>query len=241
MAETFNEDAEYGGREAWRQAFDLEKEIYFATNRIDPSGSDFLARETFEEQIRKQNAWYEKWVAMSSKDMRQWASQYSTFRLNEDYKNKKSPHSYEYYLNLAEQYHKQALEFLNPTPNLKEVVKKVENDSIENSAKEFENLLEEYKGKKLKELAKAFLRLIEGFKKEFIYRELSDNNKTYFDEYYEVIESNIDDSNVLEQMIPRYIAKLAQIIRKKKDLNFLEALKLALVRGFFFMYILQIK
>lgn len=213
MQEKRSAPGEYERRPHWVDLFEIEKKINTTLERIDESGPAFLAKHDILEQLRKKYGWYEKWASSSAEDLISWAQAYQRYQAT--FLKSKDPRGLSFYIELAEKNHKTALD-ISGQGEIRNVLNRVENATIEDSAKELEEIKELIKTTDVKEVARKFLLWISNFRKEVLSKGLTEEDLTYFDEYEEAIESNIDNRDILSTLLFGYINKLAEIIRSKK-------------------------
>ena len=202
---------EHERRPVWMDLLEIENKIDTALKRIDASGSDFLAREELLNQLKTKYHWHEKWSSATLQDREMWAKQYQK---NYPY----SPFRDRTFFMLAEKNYQTAINFHAPrdSKELTDVLNQVENDTIESSAKELEEIKKLIKTTDIKGVARIFLKFISEFKKQILYKELTDDDRSYFETYEEKIESEIDDRDIHHALLPKFIDKLVEIIRSKK-------------------------
>jgi hypothetical protein len=211
MENISNPSGEHERRPLWIDLLEIESAIDEALKRIDVSGSDFMAREELLNQLRTKYNWYEKWASSTEEERIKWATQYQKNQpINAS---KKNP-----LLELAEKNYQTAINFYaqENLGGLNSVLNQVENDTIESSAKELEEIGNLIGIVDIKQIARNFLKYISEFRKRVLYRDLTEGERSYFEQYEEIIESNIDDRDTHQSLLPSYIGKLAEIIRSKK-------------------------
>ena len=68
----------------------------------------------------------------------------------------------------------------------------------------------------IKKIAKELLAYILEFQRQVIYLDFTDKERDDLEENIEMIESNIDDHDLLAHALPIFIDKLIEILREKK-------------------------
>lgn len=220
MSETFDESKEYNNKPVWQELVDIEKLIEQAVKEIDASGSDFMAKNAIIQQLRKQYGWYDKWQSLADTDISKWANAYERYyNFNIAGFGKKAPlQPAGYFLDLAKKYILEASQ--GQLPNNSDVAKglvKVEVDTLRSDVKELEGIKANLLNQDLKKVARDLIKWIISFQKEVVYKNMDVNSRSYFEEYLEAIEANIDDKDFLYKMLPKYINTLIdEIIHYKK-------------------------
>jgi len=193
------------------ELLEMETSIKKSLGKIDISASDFTGKDEVLRQLRRKNNLYEKWATSTHEDRVLWAREFQKELPRGMFTLKKA-------LELADKNYQEASDFyteknLGPVEN---IVSRVENDSIESSAKELEALKKSIDTTDIKQVAKNFLKYIKEFRRQVLYRELTDDERSHFEQYEETIESNIDDRDIHHNLLPYYLDRLAEIIRSKK-------------------------
>lgn len=201
-----NQFGEQEPKPLWKELIGIDKLIDDTIKNIDLSGSDFLAREEIQNQLRKKYKWHEKWASSTSWDRRCWAKERPDNKFGKNTEKLAA---------LAEKNYATALNIYNQG-KVEETLSRIENDTWEDLAKQLEEIENLIDTVGVKIATKKFLAWILGLKNQVVYKDLTDNDLTYFHEYQETLESNIDDLDFLSTLLPEYIGKIAEIIRNKK-------------------------
>src|SRR3989344_3520596 len=208
MTETLRQFGEQEPRPVWKDLIEIEKLIAAGMKRIDASGPDFLAKEEILKELRKRYNWYEKWASSTFEDRQTWAEESSGE--SDDY-----THGYYLYrfIDLAEENYKTALGFFAPG-KVDDTFNQVMNATIESSVEELEDIRALIGTINIEKVTEALLEYLLVFKKEVIYKDLTDSERLGLEEQAKEIESQILDENFLNKALPAFIEKLIETIRK---------------------------